>query len=193
MCGRYRIENDTEDEVAAAIDKVISSRKDNAGDIFPGDKAGIIYESGDGKISEELMKWGVELPNSKIIINTRAETAASKPMFSKATLYSRCVVPASLFYEWSADKRKFSFYNESRSVLFLAGIYFLSDQGKHFTILTTAANPSVSVVHSRMPLIIKNGDLQKWVQKGSVPYDILSEIPVDLVRESSENQISFFN
>jgi putative SOS response-associated peptidase YedK len=71
----------------------------------------------------------------------------------------RCAVPACSFYEWDQAKNLVTFSDPKQPVMFLAGIY---DQNR-FTILTTAANSSVSRFHDRMPVLLQREELEPWI------------------------------
>jgi putative SOS response-associated peptidase YedK len=71
-----------------------------------------------GKRELVPMRWGLvpswwkktlkELPST---FNARAETVAAKPMFRAAFKRSRCLIPASGYYEWqNTPKGKQPFY-----------------------------------------------------------------------------------
>src|SRR5436190_17039320 len=57
-----------------------------------------------------LVKWGLVPDWSNDAkpgpINARAETVARKPTFRDSFLHNRCLIPATRFYEWSAEGRK---------------------------------------------------------------------------------------
>ena len=53
-------------------------------------------------------KWGLPPATSKqsFLINARMETVREKVTFRDAFAYSRCIVPASGWYEWSEPKQR---------------------------------------------------------------------------------------
>ena len=59
-----------------------------------------------GRRTAELFRWGfvpgwVKDPREfSLLINARAESMAEKPSFRDAVRNSRCVVPATGYYEW---------------------------------------------------------------------------------------------
>lgn len=110
------------------------------------------------------------------LINARAETVAEKPMFKRLMTRNRCLVPATGFYEWmKTDDGKIPYYIKSRDRRYIsyAGLYdnWRSPEGKvisSFTILTTTANELMRPIHDRMPVILTEGDEERWLENGSV-------------------------
>jgi putative SOS response-associated peptidase YedK len=68
-------------------------------------------------------KTAKEIPST---FNARAETVAEKPMFRDAFKRSRCVIPASGYYEWkptSTGKQPYYISARDGSVLSFAGLW----------------------------------------------------------------------
>ena len=77
-----------------------------------------------------LGKWGWSMKPvwkvSKPLINARAETLATKPMFYKSFLERRCLVLADGFYEWrkaGARKIPFRFTSRTKELFAFAGLW----------------------------------------------------------------------
>jgi len=52
----------------------------------------------------KAFSWGFPSPyNKSLIINARAETVTTKPMFRQPFITHRCIIPISGFYEWSDE------------------------------------------------------------------------------------------
>lgn len=68
-----------------------------------------------------------------------------------------------MFYEWSRAKEKNIFKKTDTPVLLMAGCYKWYEDGGHFVILTTEANPSVFPIHGRMPLVLKREEIEEWI------------------------------
>ncbi len=71
--------------------------------------------------------WGKPLKEFKLAtFNARAETVAEKPMFRSAFKNSRCLIPASGYYEWKTTpegKQPFYFTRRDGQVMTIAGLW----------------------------------------------------------------------
>jgi len=143
------------------------------------------------------MRWGLipgwwkktatEVPST---FNARAETVAQKPMFRSAFKRSRCIVPASGYYEWRAaegGKQPYFISAADGAVLSIAGLW---DQWKDpetgeaissATLIVTAANDFTRPIHDRMPVLLGQHDLDAWLT-GKVGVELLRPAPNDLLR-----------
>lgn len=166
MCGRYTF---SETVPCEELEKIIASVQrskpaflQKSAEINPGDTAPIYFYK-EKKIHLSLMPWGFRNPWKKgVIINARAETAASKQIFSPSLHSRRCVIPSAGFYEWSREKQKY-LYTLSGSPLYMGGLYTFYEDGPRFLILTVSANSSVSPVHPRMPLLLPKEQIRPWL------------------------------
>ena len=128
-----------------------------------------------------------------VIINARAETVQKKRMFRTDIEYGRIVIPAVHFYEWNAQKTKYTFSREDKALLFLAGIADVFEQERRFVILTTQANTSMEKVHDRMPLILEQGQVHDWLLDDKATDSILKQTPVMLDKYTKYEQLTFFD
>ena len=113
-------------------------------------------------------------------------------MFRDSILRRRCVVPAKHFYEWDASKNKITFRRSDEPVLYMAGIYDRFDGRDRFTVLTTAANDSVSRFHDRMPVILNRDELEPWIfEDGTFSNLMKKKMPV-LEHWQDNEQMSLF-
>jgi putative SOS response-associated peptidase YedK len=127
----------------------------------------------------EVARWGFLGTGKKgppLLINARAESAASRPAFRAAFAGDRCVVPADGFYEWSGTgsaRRPYWLHRADGRLLLFAGLHERSAAAPgevplgRFTVLTTAANAMVARLHDRMPVILAPGDVDAWLAEGS--------------------------
>lgn len=106
MCGRYYVAIDDDElriigEEAERIASSFAAPPDvkTSGEIFPTDIVPVQF----GMERYAPMKWGFINFDRKMIINARSETALDKPMFKKPMLESRCLIPASGYYEWRRE------------------------------------------------------------------------------------------
>jgi putative SOS response-associated peptidase YedK len=112
----------------------------------------------------------------KFTINARAETAASSPMFRAAFRSSRCVVPASGYYEWQArpDGTKQPVYirRADGAPLIMGGVHAQRDCADTFAILTTGAPHGMEQIHARSPVILEPEDVDRWLADATGPAEV---------------------
>jgi putative SOS response-associated peptidase YedK len=143
------------------------------------------------------MRWGLipswwkktakEVPST---FNARAETVAEKPMFRLAFKRTRCIVPASGYYEWHAvEGAKQPYFTSAAdgTVLSIAGVW---DQWKDpetgetissATLIVTVANDFTRLIHDRMPVLLGEQDHEAWLT-GKAGIEMLRPAPNDLLR-----------
>lgn len=127
------------------------------GEIYPTNTAPVLVAKGQ-QLEPAPLIWGFpHFKHSGVIINARAETAEEKKMFKSSLLERRCVIPSTGFYEWMHNntKQKYLFNLSDTPTLYMAGFFNEFKDEKRFIILTTDANPSISDVHSRMPVVLQ--------------------------------------
>jgi putative SOS response-associated peptidase YedK len=126
------------------------------------------------------MRWGLvphwarDASIGARLVNARGETVAEKPAFRQALRRSRCLIPANGFYEWRAPAagsrgRKQPFYIHARDggLIAMAGLFerWQGPEGPLATccIVTTAANPLMSAIHDRMPVLLDRPGRSAWL------------------------------
>jgi len=130
-----------------------------------------------------LVRWGL-LPafvkdpkDFPLVINARAETAATKPSFRNALKRRRCIVVADALYEWKrgggdggkrAPARPFLIRRRDGAPMALAGLWETwngpnGEQIDTACILTTDANATIAPIHDRMPVILELEDFDAWL------------------------------
>ena len=165
MCGVFYVDDDTLREIEK-IARKIDQKSAATGDVHPSQPA-LILRADHGKMVSEVLKWGYEAYWKKtLIFNARSETVQERPMFRRDFEERRCLIPAGKFYEWKQDstkqKEKYEFFTPDK-ILYLAGIYHKDPEGDRFTILTREADGCMTGVHPRMPLILYEKDIGKWL------------------------------
>ena len=178
MCGRYEVSIDSDE-----LDRILQQVNQNlsepvkTGEIFPTNAAPVLIPQ-DGTLTPAAAKWGFPGFRGKgVIINARAETAEMKKTFRDSLMERRCLVPASGFYEWDRDKQKYLFKLRNSPVIYMAGLFQQLQNGRYFTILTTAANASVAGIHDRMPLILPENQAKSWVLDLNEAMELLHREP----------------
>jgi putative SOS response-associated peptidase YedK len=190
MCARYTVF--TEDEIIemraiiAEISGHFGSDFVRTGEVRPTNHAPILIWEG-GRMTPLPVRWGFPKWDGKgVVINARAESAKQKPMFKEPLRKKRCVIPSTGFFEWAhvdgkQKKDKYLITEPGKGMLYMAGIVdtFKGKSGRHedaFTILTTAANSSVSQLHDRMPVILQSDELEAWLRDGAFVDTVLERV-----------------
>jgi putative SOS response-associated peptidase YedK len=107
--------------------------------------------------------------------NARAESISDKPMFRDAFKRSRCVIPASGYYEWKptpAGKQPYYISAADGSVLSMAG---LCDQWKDRE-TGERVHSCTREIHDRMPALLGPDQIEAWVS-GTAGTEILKPAP----------------
>jgi len=123
--------------------------------------------------------WAKDPSVSSRLFNARAETVPDKPAFRRAFERRRCLLPADGWYEWGppeggrqvAHRRQPYFVTGGAGgSLALAGLYeFWGDRAEGgdllvtATVITTAATGRLAALHDRMPLVLAEGDWERWL------------------------------
>lgn len=146
-----------------------------------------------------LLTWGLVPSWAKDpsvgarMTNARAETVFDKPAFRRAIRSRRALVPADGWYEWQVSpvatdargkprKQPFFMHRSDGVPVTLAGLFEFwrdpcaSDEPDDplawlttFTIVTTAAEPGLSRIHDRQPLVLDPDQWADWLDPASPP------------------------
>lgn len=190
MCGRYYFDGETYQLVGNIVQDNQVEYDDIKCDFNPGENISVILFE-DEKFVLKPMKWGYSInTSSQRVINARCETLLEKPMFSHDAREHRCLIPAKGFYEWDTHKHKFAVESPNNQYLLMAGIYRVKEN--EVTIITTAANDAIKPIHSRMPLIILEEDIQRWLLDEHYLEMFLASSGEDLNIVSGQMQQSLF-
>ncbi|EEY64076.1 DC12 family protein [Phytophthora infestans T30-4] len=191
MCGRARCTLARE-EVAEAAGVALEEFKDGdkykpVENMGPGRYGPILLQRGGAKVEGETkmktrlqaMRWGLvpsftkatAKPDHFLMFNARSENLQERPAFKRLLESKRCVVLCEGYYEWQqVDKREkqpYYFYRDGIPMKF-AGLY---DQWRNeagelmctYTILTTAVAPELKWLHTRMPVILSDESVDRWL------------------------------
>jgi putative SOS response-associated peptidase YedK len=101
-------------------------------------------------------RFGCPGPQGRPVGNARDDQLAR---YWHGRLGRRCLVPASGYYEWTADKQPWYFTRRDRPVLCFAGLL----GADCFAIVTTAANADCAGVHDRMPVVLDGPAARAWL------------------------------
>jgi putative SOS response-associated peptidase YedK len=128
----------------------------------------------------EQFRWGL-VPSwardpsiGNRLFNARGETVAEKPSFRSAFAARRTAVLADGFYEWAAvpgERKQAYFLRRADGMpLALAGLWEhwsppggAGDPIVSCTIVTTAAGDDLRGIHDRMPVVLEEPDVDRWL------------------------------
>jgi len=186
MCGRYA-QAQGMDEIIERFD-LDSSLVDKSlplnWNIAPTNEIYIIRDNQSGRILDSA-SWGLIAPWQKNFtearnsqshaINARSESIHEKPTFRQAFRTTRCLIPATGYYEWATSLGKYPpkqpFYicsqDEGKS-LSIAGIWstWKSEGGAEIqsaAIITREAVGELATIHSRMPVFMPEDRWDTWL------------------------------
>ncbi|MGG5359282.1 hypothetical protein IGI57_000225 [Enterococcus sp. DIV0213j] len=177
MCGRYEYLT-TNPKLKKFWVLVSENGKAAQGEVFPSNDVVTLGADKDGTVKAGLTHWGFEgFKKGQLMINARAETVTEKKTFKKPFEEHRCVFPMSGFYEWNTEKEKFLFTSDD--ILYIGGFYRTHESKDGWRtesiILTTQPNETVAPIHDRMPLIIEENDIEKWIKDEAFAKDYLKK------------------
>ncbi len=152
---------------------------------------------GDGGLLVVPMRWQLippwwkkplkELPAT---FNARAESVAEKPMFRDAFRRTRCIIPASGYYEWQTrpdGKQPHYITPADGSILTIADLWSdWRDRVNEETLTTcamiiTEANSFIGAIHDRMPVLLDRESADAWLS-GDAGLELLKPAPDDALR-----------
>lgn len=192
MCGRYTA--NTEDEVIEIRNILAGLTMRLAGDmldddvynhsdtpyygklILPSDNAPVITNDNKLILSHfGFNKWD----DSGLIINARSETAGTSRFFAPYIKKSRCIVPASHYFEWKKAPGtatvKYRLGAGNKHGIFMAGFLNQTPGKESFVILTKPAGDNIRFIHDRMPVLLSAEQIKSWLDC-SLDIDDLSSV-----------------
>jgi putative SOS response-associated peptidase YedK len=122
-------------------------------------------------------------------INARSESIHEKPTFRNAFRATRCLIPATGYYEWATALGKYSpkqpFYISSRDdkQLPIAGIWssWRAPSGEVIetaSIITQEAQGELATIHSRMPVFMPQDRWDTWLDPRNTDVNELQSLMV---------------
>jgi putative SOS response-associated peptidase YedK len=164
--------------------------------ICPTDTIDAVVER-EGRREMVPMRWGLvpswwkkKAKEAPATFNARAESVAEKPMFRDAFKRSRCLIPASGYYEWQntpTGKQPHYYTASDGSPLTIAGLW---DEWKEIetgqplmscTMIITNANELASKIHDRMPVLLQPKDFDGWLA-GNAGSELLKPVANDYLQ-----------
>ena len=157
---------------------------------------GVVGTAGGGA-RVEVFQWGLVptwAKDTKIgsrLINARAETILEKPAFRTEFKRRRLLVPMDGFYEWQArpgtTKQPMFIHDAHDEPLAAAGLWSVwrdKEAGPDapwlhtLTIITTAANATMTPVHDRMPVFLPRREWARWLDPANTDGPALQQLLV---------------
>jgi len=188
MCGRYNIVTDAQaliDAFDIAFNELSDTQLNTARYNIPPTSTVPVVIMRDGRRTLSGAHWGL-LPHwakdKKLAFrtyNARSETITKKASFRSPIKKSRCIVPASGWYEWrkEGDVRQ-PYYFHTDGLIPFAGISAWHPEFEMLScsIITTAANPAAATVHHRMPVILEAERIDQWMAESTGMDNVLSQL-----------------
>jgi len=187
MCGRFAFYTPAEAAAhlfGASAEQELAPRYN----IAPTQQAPVVRRHGDGARRLESLRWGLipfwakEPGIGNRMINARAETVAEKPAFRRAFRKQRCLVVADGFYEWQktpGGKTPWFISLDAGRPFAMAGMWESWRESEDAapletcTIITTRPNAMMSALHNRMPAILEGAAVDRWLDPGSGPDELV--------------------
>lgn len=145
------------------------------------------------------LRWGFTAPwdERKVLFNTRIETALDQKsgVWREAIEHGRCIVPTFGFFEPSATetvvsprtgrpvKRQYEFALPGRLTL-LAGV---RNEGA-FSVVTTSPNSYVAPIHARMPIVLEQDDVSRWISGDFAALADRSDVALNVTSEQAPHE-----
>jgi putative SOS response-associated peptidase YedK len=188
MCGRF-VRNYTSDSISELYQVLPGPNFQPRFNICPTTTIDTILAR-EGKRELVPMRWGLvpswwkkPIKEFKLAtFNARVETVAEKPFFRSAFKRTRCLIPASGYFEWQAvGKIKQPYYFTARDdspILSIAGLWDewqnpeTKEPLKSCAMIITEPNKFVAEVHDRMPVLLEPPQFDAWLD-GSAGLEIL--------------------
>jgi len=181
MCGRYVLRNAGQIPLrfGAMADDAVQAALTDRYNVAPTDAMPIVIEDASGERRIALASWGItpHRPTGRpfLAFNARAESLTERPTFRPLVARSRCLVPASGWYEWTAvpgSKAKQPWYiadPESDDLLGLAGLLDRwedadgTPRAAYAIVTTAAATADLRALHERMPVALPRAAEAIWL------------------------------
>ena len=174
MCGRFNLTRPEDIEARFGFVDWHERRIEPRFNIAPSQEILTIVQGPDGPAFAQDATWGLapkwlQPGSSKPPINARAETVATSGLFRGALARTRCLIPATGFYEWRANpagagKTPMHIQLKGGEPFAFAGLWAPGKDGQPTAaIITTGANERMRSIHTRMPVILRPEDERLWL------------------------------
>lgn len=187
MCGRYGNTFSDKELIERFDAEAFEFEIQNNYNVTPTQEEPVIERHSPNSV--HLRKWGVfpGFMKGGVLINAQAEKLAHSPVWKRAFLESRCIVPFSYFYEWKVlkkGKQPYLIHLKNKELMGFAGLVVTTknkDGEEHtgYVIITTEANPLMREIHNtkhRMPVILEKKDEDDWLNPDNADPDELMKL-----------------
>jgi putative SOS response-associated peptidase YedK len=193
MCGRYELHSQPA-AMALAFGLKFPPEITPRYNIAPTQQVPIIRRNEGGERELSQVKWGfvpfwAKDPSvGSKMINGRSETIATAPAYRSAFKKTRCLIPASGFYEWLkrgvATKQPMHIGMKDGAPFAFAGLWTTwgpkESELVTCTIITGEPNELVAPIHNRMPVILAAANYDRWFDVDAPdPTSLLVPYPAD--------------
>ncbi len=181
MCGRYVLKNARQIPLrfGATADEAVRAALTDRFNIAPTEPVPVVVEEASGARQVAIAAWGIapHRPGGRpfLAFNARAESLTERPTFRPLVARSRCLVPASGWYEWTAvagGKAKQPWYltdPDGDDFLGLAGLLdrWVDQDGTARAacaiVTTAAATDDLRALHDWMPVVLPRTAEALWL------------------------------
>lgn len=211
MCGRYGFTFSDKELIERFDAEVFEFELRQSYNISPTHEEPVIERHSPNSV--HLRKWGIfpGFMKGGVLINAQAEKLATSPVWKKAFMESRSIIPAQWFYEWKVledGKQPYLIRLKSKEIMGFAGLVVTTKdkngiENTGYVIITTEANPMMREIHNtkhRMPVILRKEDEDTWLNPDNVepeqlkacliqyPEDLMEAYPISsLVNKPANN------
>jgi len=164
--------------------------------IAPTNRIISVFRNKKDEYSIKNVFWGIQFDKqakSPIIFNSRIETISEKKYWKQVFSKSRCLIPATAFYEWKEiNKTKIPHKIEisGNEIFYIASIFIKSDDNIYNSMITTTPNKYIKPIHNRMPVILGTQEALDFLEaepekamKFCKPFDEKVEMKIEIAEE----------
>lgn len=133
--------------------------------------------------------WAKDARIGNKMVNARCETVAEKPAYREAFKRRRGLMIVDSYYEWRREptgpKTPFRIHREDGRPFAIAALWERwkpakdapeEDVIESCTVVTRAANETMSAVHDRMPVIVSGEAVDAWLDRDSSANDVAAVV-----------------